>query len=311
MSGARGGNGQAGPEAIRAAGALLWRPGPDGQPEFAVLHRPHRQDWTWPKGKQEPGERPAAAAVREVEEETGCTVSLGRPLPTRRYVSLGVPKRVRYWVARADPARQRPFVPGPEVDELLWLPAEAARAQLTYPGDAQLLDSFARDVVDTVPLLVVRHAKAVKRAQWDGPDGERPLEDRGKAQARRLVPLLAAYGVTALVSSDTRRCRDTVLPYAATRPGPGLEVEDEPLLSEEGHHRSRRASRARAAALLGDPRALAVCSHRPVLPDLVGALLPPGMSRDLRPLAPGAFLVVHRDLTGRKPRVVAVERHRS
>ena len=303
---------------IRAAGALLWRPAaaggpnPSGTAEFALVHRPARKDWTLPKGKLEPGEHPVAAAVREVHEETGYRVALQRPLPTRRYHVDGHPKHVRYWVARAEETDRTPFEPGPEVDEVRWLPAGTARAELTYPHDAELLAAFDRLTVDTVSLVVVRHAKAVKRSSWPGTvDAARPLEARGISQARRLIPLLAAYGIRRVHSSDATRCRDTVQPYAR---GAGLDVHDEPLLSEEGHAGARKASRVRAAELLAWPEPLVVCTHRPVLPDLLGVLLPAKGASDLPPippLAPGALLVLHRALGDLGMRVVALERHRT
>ncbi len=317
-------------EVIRAAGAILWRPvtgsGDGSSPasdtaaetasdgghrrlQIALVHRPHRKDWSFPKGKLEPGEHPTAAAVREVGEETGYHVALGRPLPNRRYEVDGVPKQVRYWAATMLDDLPAPFVPTDEIDELEWVDARQASERLTYPHDVELLPALARSRVDTVPLVVVRHAKAVKRAAWRGTlDEARPLDERGVAQARRLIPILGAYGVRAVHSSDATRCRDTVLPYARSRQ---IEVVDEPLLSEEGHAGARKASRARMAELLTLPEPLIVCSHRPVLPDLLGVFDPKGAGRMQRPLAPGAVLVLHRAFDPSGVRVVAVERHRS
>jgi 8-oxo-dGTP diphosphatase len=298
-------------QVIRAAGAVLWRPAADGstETELALVHRPHRKDWSFPKGKLEPGEHPAAAAVREVFEETGYTVALGRPLPSRRYLVDGQPKHVRYWAAGADRQPAVPFEPFAEIDQLRWVPDAQAREQLSYRHDAELVKALHRLPLETVPLVIVRHAKAFKRAQWAGTvDSARPLDSRGIAQARRLVPLLGAYGISAVHTSDATRCRDTVLPYARSR---RLGVVDEPLLSEEGHATSRKASRTRMAELLARPEPLVVCSHRPVLPDLLATLDTRGVARDHRPLAPGAILVLHRSITGPDVRVVAVERHRS
>jgi len=80
---------------IEAAGAVLVRPGPHG-PEVAVVHRPHRSDWSLPKGKLEPGERHDVAAVRETFEETGVRCVLGPRLGHRSYKVDGVAKRVEY-----------------------------------------------------------------------------------------------------------------------------------------------------------------------------------------------------------------------
>ncbi len=293
---------------IRAAGAVLWRPVSAGL-ELALVHRPVRKDWSFPKGKLDPGEHPAVAAVREVAEETGYAVALGRPLPTLRYVVEGFPKQVRYWAALADHEAAVPFVPFEEIDELRWLPRDEARDLLSYPQDVKLVTALQREPLDTVPLVVVRHAKAVKRAQWAGTvDAARPLQSRGIAQSRQLVPLLGAYGIRAVHSSDATRCRDTVLPYARSRE---LELVDEPLLSEEGHAAARKASRARMAELFARPEPLVVCSHRPVLPDLLALADRRGAAGDRRPLAPGAVLVLHRAFTPEGVRVVAVERHGS
>src|SRR5580693_10587153 len=85
---------------VRAAGAVLWRPAGPGV-QVALVHRPKYDDWSFPKGKLEPGEHVLLAAVREVAEETALEVTLGRRLPPVQYVSGEVSKRVDYWVATA------------------------------------------------------------------------------------------------------------------------------------------------------------------------------------------------------------------
>src|SRR5580704_8961282 len=84
---------------VRAAGAVVWRPAASGS-QVALVHRPKYDDWSFPKGKLEPGEHVLLAAVREVAEETALQVTLGRRLAPVRYLNDGVPKRVDYWVAR-------------------------------------------------------------------------------------------------------------------------------------------------------------------------------------------------------------------
>lgn len=126
---------------IRAAGAVLWRPGPAGV-EVAVIHRPAESDWSFPKGKPKGGEAPADTARREVQEETGMEPVLGRALPPRRYVKGWALKRVDYWCATVPGPTD--FVPNDEVDQLEWLPVPAARARLTHRRDRRLLDSFLR-----------------------------------------------------------------------------------------------------------------------------------------------------------------------
>jgi 8-oxo-dGTP diphosphatase len=126
---------------IRAAGAVLWRPGPHG-PEVALIHRPDKDDWSFPKGKLAKGETPAQAAVREVEEETGMIPDLGRPLAPKRYFKGWRLKRVDYWAATViGPDR---FIPNREVDRLEWLSLDDARQRLTHPRDRRALTNFIR-----------------------------------------------------------------------------------------------------------------------------------------------------------------------
>jgi 8-oxo-dGTP diphosphatase len=123
---------------VKAAGGLVWRRGPSGI-EVAVVHRPHRDDWSLPKGKLDPGETWEEAALREVEEEIGLQCRLGRELPPIGYRdSAGREKVVRYWLM--EPLSGE-FEPNDEVDELRWLIPRAAVGLLTYPRDRELVAS--------------------------------------------------------------------------------------------------------------------------------------------------------------------------
>ncbi|MEU6476342.1 NUDIX hydrolase [Streptomyces sp. NPDC047017] len=127
---------------VLAAGCVLWRRSPaDGTLELCLVHRPKYDDWSWPKGKLEPGEDPLAGALREVEEETGYTAVPGPPLSTLAYRTGGRPKQVRYWAAEAAAGR---FVPNKEVDRLRWLPPDDARDRLTRLRDRELVDELLR-----------------------------------------------------------------------------------------------------------------------------------------------------------------------
>jgi 8-oxo-dGTP pyrophosphatase MutT (NUDIX family) len=126
-------------ETVRAAGGIVARPGPDG-PQVLLVHRPRYDDWSFPKGKAEPGESDEACALREVEEETALRCSLVRELPSTCYEdSRGRPKVVRWWLMDPDAGEAAPTN---EVDEVRWLgTAEAARL-LTYRRDLALLDAL-------------------------------------------------------------------------------------------------------------------------------------------------------------------------
>jgi 8-oxo-(d)GTP phosphatase len=127
---------------IRAAGGVVWR-ATDAQPEVAVIHRPHRRDWGFPKGKLDDGEDERTAAIREVGEEIGAEVELGDDLGMIDYVIVRngepEPKTVRYWAMRY---RGGDFTVNDEVDELRWLPVDEAAQRLTYDRDREVLRRF-------------------------------------------------------------------------------------------------------------------------------------------------------------------------
>ena len=319
---------------MRAAGALPWRRR-RGALEVALVHRPHYQDWSWAKGKLDPDEAWPAAAVREVYEETGLHVHLGRPLPTSEYTVLdrnGRPetKQCRYWAAEV--------VGGDgtlvnEIDEVAWLDVGDATARLSYVRDHDhlhaLVEADNAGTLTTWPLVVVRHAKAKSRSSWPGADPSRPLDARGRQRAKALVPILAAYGVTRVVTSPSVRCLDTVLPYAVAA---GQQARTKAGLSEEGFTEDPERAPYHLSRLLERGNASVVCSHGPVLPVLLEQLAEIAGSEGadradradradeksakatllqlaLKGLGKGEVLVAHLVGTGAGARVVDVERY--
>lgn len=262
-----------------------------------LVHRPKYDDWSFPKGKQDPGEHVVVTAVREIQEETGLIVRLGRPLTPQYYeVSAGRSKVVNYWVARLDPAHKKTaFIPNSEVDEIRWLPVAAAAQRLSYLDDVEILDQFRSQPKRTTALVIVRHGTAQRRASWSGPDTERPLSRAGRAQAAALVPVLEAYGVTEIHSSPSVRCTQTVAPYADHTGG---KVAEHAEISEELVNGTQIS--ALLDGLLASSSPTVLCSHRPVLPRLFEHL---GVPEE--PLATAEFVVCHH----RKGQIVAAERH--
>ncbi|WP_141579280.1 NUDIX hydrolase [Actinomadura sp. WMMA1423] len=247
------------PDVVRAAGALLWRDGP----EFALIHRPRHDDWSFPKGKIDPGEHALRAAVREVEEETGVVPRLGRRLPTVSYPVGDRTKLVDYWAAR--PAATSAFTPDHEVDELVWLPAEEAEARLTYRHDAGLLREFLQGPFTSAPMVILRHASAGEKNAWREADELRPLDGTGRADAVALAELLHSYGPLRVVSSTTARCLETVLPYARRVRVP---VETEPAFTV-GETNPERAVE-RLLSMAGTP--VVVSTHGEIVNELIAGL---------------------------------------
>ncbi len=80
--------------------------------------------------------------MREVEEETGLLVELGRPLTMQRYPTSRGMKQVHYWIGRISPrntALVGDYVANDEIDEIAWVPIDKALRQLSYPHDRNTL----------------------------------------------------------------------------------------------------------------------------------------------------------------------------
>jgi 8-oxo-(d)GTP phosphatase len=252
---------------------VLWRRGGDSDEpsiEIAVIHRPRYDDWTIPKGKLTPGESDLEGAVREVLEETGFRVHVGRPLGEVRYMKRGPdgdrPKVVRYWAMEADGGS---FSPTPEVDELKWVTLGEAEVLLTFDRDRDVLQRFVRGPALTGCVLVVRHASAGDRSTWQGEDRDRPLDAAGWDQAMALVRLLSRYQVGTIVSADYERCIQTVVPLAESI---GVPIQQEKVLSETGYP----GNETECLELLRDygsrRDAVVICSQGGVIPDALRRL---------------------------------------
>jgi len=299
---------------IQAAGAVLWRARAGGT-ETALVHRPRYDDWSFPKGKSLPGEHVLLTAVREVEEETGVRVALGRRLGPQSYLADGQPKRVEYWAAR--PVSPERFAPNDEVDALAWLPLAAAREQLSYPRDHAVLDTFTAGPLDTAPVILLRHASAVAKKEWrqaGHADLSRPLSDRGQAQAAALAGLLGCFAAAQVISSAAERCLATVTPYAERA---GVPVTAEPAFTVggitsghgEGDWTETPAARSRITEAVTAARPVVICAHRQnlswLLAQVCAAISAP--VPDGQPLPRGAFWVLQ--VGGR--RLASAEQHRA
>ena len=216
---------------VFAAGAVLYRTSATGEVEVAVVHRPRYDDWSLPKGKLDKGENLAVTAVREIQEETGYSATLGTYLGTTRYrIKNGVRKAVTYWAAKAGDGQ---FAANDEVDELRWLSVADAGDLVTYELDEEVLNRFktllADHLDDVRTVLLVRHARAGDRSEWRGNDLLRPLDKKGRRQAEYLTLILRAFGASRIISAEPERCTQTVQPLAEEL---GLDIEVNPVVGD-------------------------------------------------------------------------------
>ena len=244
---------------VRSAGALVWRfmdparlaaPGEVIDPadiEVLMVHRPRYHDWSWPKGKAEHGEPLVAAAVREVEEETGQVVTLGAPLTTQRYrLGGGQTKEVHYWVGTPVSGGPAAFVRAPvaraprtEIDRAEWVAPERAAEMLTRRGDRRLLsDLLARareGRLVTTTLLVLRPGQGLTPRLDEAGDVRAPASPSASsggsaAPAEASVPSKPRPAPTpAMVASAAARRAAQVEQASAKKTESAPEPVDPPL----------------------------------------------------------------------------------
>lgn len=120
---------------VKAAGGIVVRAAKKG-PKVLLVHRQRYNDWSFPKGKLEEGEKFKEAAFREVLEETGFECKLYKPsLPSIEYKDRkGRRKEVRYWMMTAIAGE---FEPNDEVDMIAWVRWTKVESRLSYGKDRE------------------------------------------------------------------------------------------------------------------------------------------------------------------------------
>lgn len=242
--------------------------------ELCLVYRPKYDDWSWPKGKNEPKELHRHTAVREVGEETGYAVTLGPhiaqieyPLENEGKKSISksgaknssqnnnkteVVKRIHYWMMREideNAAMKRLPAFGPikpakptEIGNVIWLTPSKARKKLTHDSDRKVLDAFLEKLHDGQTeyktLILVRHGKAESRKSWQGSEATRPITPLGSAASYALGRELACYAPNRIVSSPWKRCVETVATFAHDS---SLYIEQIAELTED-HHENKPKS---------------------------------------------------------------------
>jgi 8-oxo-dGTP diphosphatase len=286
---------------IMAAGAVLYRVNQD-EFEIALIHRPRYDDWSFPKGKIEFGESFLATARREVLEETGYAAKFGPLIAEIQYLAEGVPKRVKYWAAHAI-SEPKSIADIEEVDLLEWHSLKSAKAKLTHEEDRKVLKLFkdmSPGIDKNSTLILLRHAKALKRVEWIGDDGDRPLDNRGQIQSEKFRSIYEAYGIDEIFSSDAYRCLETVKPLGRDL---GINVGIASDISEYQYSRDKEkplkfAKKFLKASKEGESnKTVLLCSHNPVLPkilkELAGSMAFDEIDRGLEP--GDGWVLFHRD----------------
>ena len=275
---------------ILAAGALVWRKSKEKKIEIAVIHRPKYNDWTIPKGKVELSESSIACAYREVIEETSIETEFGMYLGEVKYQSLDGPKQVSFWSAQV--VKENTFTPNSEVDAIKWVEAAKAAKFLSLESDKEILSKFNKLKYESKPLVLLRHAKALSRDEWQGDDDDRPLDSLGQMQAKRLLSIYQAFNLEQIHTSDAIRCYDTVEPMAKAL---GLKLEVSNKLSESAFKKDKEDAFDYARDLIKSDKRALLCSHNPILPKVLNKLTKKSdVESDEEKLYPADAWVIHR-----------------
>jgi 8-oxo-dGTP diphosphatase len=195
-------------ETVLAAGGVVWRRNENKKIEVVVIHRPKYDDWSFPKGKADLKEALIACAFREILEETNITTQFGPFIGQVEYQTIEGLKQVSYWAAKAIDVKA--FNANTEVDQVKWVEISEVKQILSMDSDKEILKKFTKLDLDTTPLILLRHAKALSRDEWQGDDDDRPLEDLGYNQASRLLSIYQVYNLQQIHTSDAVRCFRTV-----------------------------------------------------------------------------------------------------
>jgi 8-oxo-dGTP diphosphatase len=275
---------------ILAAGAVLWRRGEKKKIEVLIIHRPKYDDWTFPKGKAEIGEPLIACAYREVLEETNIETAFGPYLGEVEYLTNDGKKKVSFWSAKV--IKEKEFNSNAEVDQLKWIEVTKVKELLTLDTDRKILEQFLRIEPDTKPLVLLRHAKAVTRDEWQGEDDDRPLDSYGQNQAKRLLAMYQVFNLEQIHSSDAVRCYDTVVAIAKSL---NIKLEVTGKLSESTFKKDKEKAFDYAKDLMKLNESVLLCSHNPILPKMLNKLTKKSeVDADEGKLLPADGWVIHR-----------------
>ena len=275
---------------ILAAGAVVWRRSEKKKIEVAIIHRPKYDDWTFPKGKTEIGEPLISCAHREVLEETNIETAFGPYLGEVEYLTNDGKKKVSFWSAKV--VKEKDFKPNAEVDQLKWVEVTKVKELLTLDTDRKILEQFLQIEPDTKPLILLRHAKAVTRDEWQGEDDDRPLDSYGQNQAKRLLAMYQVFNLEQIHSSDAVRCYDTVVAIAK---GLNIKLEVTGKLSESTFKKDKEKAFDYAKDLIKLNESVLLCSHNPILPKMLNKLTKKSeVDADEGKLLPADGWVIHR-----------------
>jgi 8-oxo-dGTP diphosphatase len=178
---------------IKAAGGIIQRV-TEGGDEVLLVFRKQQRDWTLPKGEVKDGESFQEAALREVEQETGCSCQLGGYLGTISYADNGVPKVVMFW--KMSVLQEKSMPESKEIGEAAWMQVPAAIQRLSHSQEKALLSHLgtaprlAQPSAETEPQQILQPMASQPQPQLEPQPSPRPRRKASLEDQRVLARLL-------------------------------------------------------------------------------------------------------------------------
>ena len=139
-----------------SAGGVLSRGAGEGLEVVLAARRRRSGELVWglPKGLVEAGEEPAAAALREVREETGLEAVISESLGDISYFYVWEGERVRKKVTffLMAPTGGDLSLHDDEMEEVRWFPFERARRSASFASEREILERAATALRGASPL---------------------------------------------------------------------------------------------------------------------------------------------------------------
>ena len=116
--------------------------------EVAIIYRPHKNDYSFPKGHVEEGETVKEGAIRECIEETGKDIELLRDdiIYTQKYTTpLGEDVEVQFYLAN-EIGEYQGEIKEEDKEICKWIPFDEVSNILSYESNQKMWNSI-KDIV--------------------------------------------------------------------------------------------------------------------------------------------------------------------
>jgi phosphohistidine phosphatase SixA len=163
---------------------------------------------------------------------------------------------------------------------------------LSIKDDRKILKKFLKIKKGSQPLILLRHAEAISRKEWQGGDEDRPLSKKGINQVSTLVKIMSVFNLSEIHTSDAIRCFDTVAPIATSLAMKPIVNSD---LSEYTYQKNRESANRFIKKMITTDKSILICGHNPIISKIVKKLARDlNMEKEDFSIGKGDAFIIHR-----------------